>query len=262
MRHPVLTAIAVFLLAGCVKEERTGCPCYLTLNLDEVIADREFSEAVATLTPCVNGNTGRDLLALHEYEKVGYEKKVRKDLVNISVICGHRNGVFEDDCILFAENTQSDPIMAYAESKLCDAETAEADVRLHKQYCRMQFKPEGLEEGEEYPYRLRVRAECNGLKLYDLMPVEGVFSAEAVSGIVGEMSVDIPRQKRNSMKLDIVGPAGDVVHTVNLGAALSNAGYDWRKEDLDDVIVRIDYAKAEFEIGIIPWETYYETVDI
>lgn len=264
MRRVLNVGLALFLLAGCVKEERGDCPCYLTLNLDAVVEEGKFSEAVTTLTPSMDRGTDRDLVNLEKYETSGYEKKVRRELVSVSVICGQKNALFcDEDCLRFEVYAQADPIMAYAGNVLCDSDRATADVVLHKQYCRICFLKEGTDSGEEYPYRMRVTAAYNGMNIYDLSPVEGVFIADAVTGDSGNPSVVIPRQKGSSvLRLDIMSLDGVVQCSIDLGVYFSRMAYDWEKEDLDDVDLKIDYTKAQVEIGIIPWEANYETIDI
>jgi len=257
----VMTAV-LLLLTSCVKEERTDCPCYLTLNFDKVIAERIYGEAVTTLTPCEHGNTDRKLIVLSDYEKVGYETKVRRKNVRVSVVCGYKNNIFGEDCLLTAEDMQADPVMAYAGSTLCDADCAEMEVTLHKQYCRISFLYDGMESGEEFPNRVRVSAECNGMNLYDLMPLTGGFSAEAAYDPSGELCLILPRQNRNAISVDVMSVDDELLYRMDLGLAFSSVGYDWTKEDLDDVSIRIDYSKPEIEMEIIPWETYYETFDI
>jgi len=262
MRRLVIPGMILALLSGCVKEERGACPCYLTLDLEAVIERGEYADAVATLSPCIDGGTDRNLLDLCEYGEYGYEKKVMKDMVSISVVCGQGNAVFSGDCMRIPLNSQADPIMAYAENVLCESEKRTAYVKLHKQYCHMRFIQEGEDSWSQGTYRSRVVAECNGMNLYDLSPVEGVFMAEVVSGEGGVQSLLIPRQKKSALRLDILNADGEAINVVDLGTAFSKAGYDWGKEDLDDISIRIDYAKAEFEIIVIPWDTNYETIDI
>ncbi|MCQ2181874.1 MAG: hypothetical protein MJY89_00495 [Bacteroidales bacterium] len=262
MYRTAIAGLTLCLLAGCVKEERKDCPCYLTLDLDAVIREREFSEAVTSFSPCMNGPVDRDLIILREYEEVGYEKMVMREMVSVSVVCGQKDAVFDGDCLRVTKNAQADPVMAYAENVLCDAERVKAEVTLHKQYCRINFLRNGVDPGEKYPYGMRVTAACNAMNIYDLTPVEGLFIADAIVGDDGNPYVVLPRQKQNALRLDIMDIDGRVLHSIDLGEVFREMSYDWGKEDLDDVNLKIDYTKAEVEIGIVPWETNYETIDI
>ena len=265
MRSPLIAAAVLALLAAsCVKEERTDCPCFLTLDLDKVISDSDYSEAVATLGPCTDRTIDQKRIALMDYEGVGYEKKVPKETVRISVVCGFKNGNFRDDCYLVPENQQSDPIMAFAESRRCSRERESAEVELHKQYCRIKFKFLGIGEDEEIPYDLRIRADCNGIGLYDLQPIEGAYTATALKSNSGELTMILPRQKSGAVALDLVDAGGDVVHVMDVGARMDLLGYDWTKADLDDVSIEIDFCSATMNVGILPWDINYdyETIDI
>lgn len=263
MRRAVFAAVAAcFLWNGCVKEERSACPCYLTFNLDRVIGEGGFDEAVATLGPCSDRALEQERIALWEYEGTGYEKKVLKDVVRASMVCGFKNGIFRNDCYLVPKSLQSDPIMAYALSMRCMGEREEVNVELHKQYCRIHFSFAGVEARAEFPYELRVRADCNGFNLYDLSPVEGEYTAMALETNSGDLSVVLPRQKSNELALDLLDFKAELAYVVDLGSMLEKRGYDWTKTDLDDVEVEIDYAMTEFIVEIIPWERKYEKIDI
>ena len=263
MNRAVIAAAAVcLLLPGCVKEDRTGCPCYLTLNFDGVIANDGYVEAVTTLTPCSDRKQEQEKIDIWDYEGVGYEKKVVKDLVRASVVCGFKNGSFREDSYIVPKSVQCDPIMAFAFTKRCEGERENAVVELHKQFCRIHFKFVGLESRSEYPYELRVRADCCGLSLYDLQPVEGEYTAIAVETNSGDLSVVLPRQKVSAVSLDLLDTDAEVAQTVDLGARMEAMAYDWTKADLDDIVVEIDYALANVETEIIPWDTTYETIDI
>lgn len=263
MKRAVIAAVVVCLLPlGCVKEDRMGCPCYLTLNFDRVITEDGYFEAVTTLTPCSDRAQDQEKINIWDYEGVGYEKKVVKDQVRASVVCGFKNGSFRDDSYIVPKSVQCDPIMAFALSKRCEGERETAEVELHKQFCRIHFRFVGLGSRSEYPYELRVRADCCGLRLFDLQPVEGEYTAIAVETNSGDLSVVLPRQKVNAVALDLLDAKAQVAQTVDLGARMEAMGYDWAKADLDDIVVEIDYTLANVETEIIPWDTTYETIDI
>ena len=49
--------------------------------------------------------------------------------------------------------------------------------------------------------------------------------------------------------------------TFALGNYIQQCGYDWTSEDLQDIVVKIDYACTRISITVGPWEYSYD-VDI
>ena len=78
---------------------------------------------------------------------------------------------------------------------------------------------------------------------------------------LGEYRTLLLRQSSDSsLFLDVLLPAGDseadweLQYTVSLSDAMAAVYYDWTKEDLDDVSLRVDYARAEVTVEISEWE--------
>lgn len=256
--------VPLFLCTSCVKEERGDCPCYLTLDFDEVIREGLYEEAVATLGPCSDKMLEQRRISLEDYEGTGYEIKVPRDLIQASVVCGFKNVNFSGAEASVPINEQADPIMAFGLERVFDNERETVNVVLHKQFCRIHFTISGLETRTEFPYELCIKALCNGLKLHDLSPVEGAFCAMALEDESKNLSVLVPRQKRNVMSMEFIDKIDGHVQTVNIGEKLEQMGYDWTKADLDDVSINVDFVQMSVQVAIVPWvyDYGYETIEI
>ena len=60
-----------------------------------------------------------------------------------------------------------------------------------------------------------------------------------------------------------IGETGGDSFRVDLQAILREAGYSWRKKDLDDIWIGLDYVRGTAEVTIEPWrggDTYDETI--
>ena len=264
MKRFKYVAVALLAFSSCtIKEPRAGCPCLLKLDLDEVIASGRYSKAVATLGPCSDKRIGQEMIEVAPYAGTGYEKTVPRQLVRTSVVCGFNNSIFHSDTLWVNENVQADPIWAFALEKECTEEVETVHVSLHKQFCRMNFVAAGESDLRDYPYVLRVKAGCCGIKLYDLQPVEGTFSAVVREDAAGRLTLDVPRQKENALLLEMLDRTAfekggtEVLYTLDLGQKLEQTGYEWAAEDLDDVTVKIDYARASFSVEVLPWDDDY-----
>lgn len=265
MKRLVLSILFSFLLcASCVKEERGNCPCYLILDFDELIGQGAYVEAIATLSPSTDRSLYQQKISIGEYEGRGYEIRVPKDLVKASVICGFKNVNFTGDRITVPYNQQSDPVMAFGVERNITGERDTLQVALHKQFCRMDFRISDLDTREEFPYELRVSAECNGLSLPDLTPLTGGFSAMAIEDETQNLSIRVPRQQRNILSMEVLDKRDGHIYSVNLGETLDDLNYDWNKADLDDIVLVVDFVQMSVEVVLVPWdENYdYETIDI
>ena len=67
--------------------------------------------------------------------------------------------------------------------------------------------------------------------------------------------MNVPRQKDNTLKLDIVSGDG-AVRTFAIGNYIEASGYSWDSEDLKDIALEIDYSRTMLLFRIGAWEKY------
>lgn len=260
-------AVALSVLCSCsVKEDRSLCPCYVDLIVDEFVRDGFSSGTVAFSS---DNFDSRDEISLVEYVPEGYSVAVPRRVVKAACVCGLDRCRVSGNSISIPEGEASDPIMSYRESFVPQGDEYELYAVPHKQYCRVDFVLENPMEG--YPYVFRVRSDCSGLDMFDLVPVKGSFSALVHPNALGEYRTLLLRQSRDAdLLLDVFLPVGERVsdwelqYTVSLSDALAAVSYDWGKEDLDDVSLMVDYARAEVTVEISEWEgsEYDKNVEI
>lgn len=147
-------------------------------------------------------------------------------------------------------------------------------VRLHKNFCRIDIQVMDV-DGEEFPFKLRVRGNVNGYGL-DGKPALGAFLCDAESsetesagsgtesdgddsGAASESTgyghgyaVTVPRQTDDSLTLEIVTDDG-VAKSFAIGNYISASGYDWTSADLKDICLEIDYARTVISFTIDKW---------
>lgn len=254
------TIVAVLLLACCsVKEERSGCPCLLNLDLDEVIAEGRFSEAVATVGPSSERPVGQETIEVEPYRGVGYEITVPRRSMMTSVVCGNAPSSVIGSCV----DAGTSPVMAFAEKVNLDSETERAQVlvRLHKQYCRMTLVLEGYSAGADFPFVIDLKAQTRSIDLYGLEPCGDPLEETLPENLV----INIPRQNPSApLSLVLKDLTGEVQYEMDLGAKLAAAGYDWTDEDLSDVSVTLDYSHLQCSVTVLDWEddSQYRQIDI
>ena len=167
----------------------------------------------------------------------------------------------------------------------CEKVSARADrvtvpVRLHKNFCRIDIQVRDV-DGEEFPFKLRVRGNVNGYGL-DGKPARGAFLCDAErsetkssgtesdgddSGTASESTgsghgyaVTVPRQTDDSLTLEIVTGDG-VAKSFAIGNYIAASGYDWTSADLKDICLEIDYARTVISFTIDKW-THSEQFEV
>lgn len=169
----------------------------------------------------------------------------------------------------------------------CEKVSARADrvtvpVRLHKNFCRIDIQVRDV-DGEEFPFKLRVRGNVNGYGL-DGKPARGAFLCDAErsetesagsgtesdgddSGTASESTgyghgyaVTVPRQTDDSLTLEIITDDG-VAKSFAIGNYIAASGYDWTSADLKDICLEIDYARTVISFTIDKW-THSEQFEV
>lgn len=264
--HPrvrkVILAIVLPLLPACsVKENRDACPCYVNYNFDELISEGYRSALVSVSSDVSLYREDLDLLSV---AGSGLDVPVPKTYVRSSVVLGLDRSYRSGDTLAVRENVEADAVYVWSDLRLCREEVVSLRPRPRKQYCKVDIIVTGVPPGAEYPYDMQVRANCCGLDLFDLLPVEGKYSTVVRKNNTSSYSVRIPRQKESDIILDFLEKSGDdePVGGIDLGNEMDKKGYDWTKESLDDIFVILDFVRMDFSLKIVEWDPYKLEIEI
>lgn len=262
-KYALLTAAALtgaVLLSSCsIKEDRAECPCWLTLYYDNVIHMHDYSKALVTVFASeVVVQENVDIIPL---EGVGNEYPVpRRENIAMCAV-GHENLWWKHDTLTVPTGLDWGRVFLDTQHVDCSGDLAEAVFDVHKEYCQVNFILVGLNDASTYPFDIRVRANCNGVRMRDRKPVHGAFTTYAQPENTAELfRVRVPRQEANEMTMDLLHKRpdhdykeDDLLMTLDLGNAMSAVGYNWGKEDLDDIYVTVDFVLGTYSVTIIPW---------
>lgn len=240
------------LTACSVKEDRTACPCYTSVQVGEYI-EAGFSSAMLSFSS--DRLVRRENISLAEHEDVAYVASLERRTHRASLVAGLDRMLIRSDSLLVPLGHDSDPLWLYSEKFYCAEDEYTIQARPHKQYCRLEIELEGLSSEDKTMCSFRVMAEACGLDLYSRSPLEGAFRADAVRGLDGRFSLLLPRQGDGGILLEVSGGAAGAADpfVVDVSSRLKAAGYDWTLEDLKDVSITVDYAKADISIKILDW---------
>lgn len=283
-----------FTCPGCsVKEDRDLCPCTLVLEFPSEDAER-LQEGV---TVCMRGYYGDgfslcDTLLAGQpasggaSDGVSYSYVVPKGDIDLAVaysadgLAGELNS--SGKWIEIDEGRPCPSIWTCCEKVSARADRVTVPVRLHKNFCRIDIQVRDV-DGEEFPFKLRVRGNVNGYGL-DGKPARGAFLCDAESaetegtgfgtesdgddsGTASEntgsghgYAVTVPRQTDDSLTLEIVTGDG-VAKSFAIGNYIASSGYDWTSADLKDICLEIDYARTVILFTIDKW-THSEQFEV
>lgn len=272
IRHIMIPAAfgLAFLVASCsVKELRTDCPCYLAMDPEGFrnAGMKKVTVSVSTDSSLVN----RESIELGMFTQEPYYMAVPRRMNSVSVAGGFgENSILKGDTLRVADGKMSDPLMVFTGDVACMGDNAEIRPVPHKQYCKISIFIVGKMPGDDYPYRYRINHACNGLDLRTLAPLDGRGSFALEENLQSVMECRLIRQKNMDLSIDVLReePDGDgssavwkKISSIRLGAKLAQQGYDWTREDLDDVVITIDFSKADVNLEIQPWTDVFLEYD-
>ena len=275
----IMGMAVMLLLSSCfVKEDRDGCPCWMTVEMP----DRVGQDGSVVLR--LRGNSDEDAVdyAYKVTEAVradvgALEYEVPRGAVGVSAVAfgneipgraGYdgKSAGYDGDEIRVPVGEQMDSLYGFFKMYHTRCESVLCDVELHKEFCTVSFTLG--KDGYSSPYDIEVWGNVAGVSAWDLMPLDGDFRF-APSLENGVYQVRVPRQVDNSLELvmleipDQVGydgeRAGDdgervVVDRLPLGEYIARSGYDWTAEDLDDVNVALDLEMQQVTITVSGWD--------
>ena len=278
----VMWMAGMLLLSSCsVKEDRSGCPCWMTVDLSDVAESRwklpkvqscaEYQEVTNSLESRqhiaesvvlrLRGNSDEDEVdysyQVTEAVRAGVgalEYEVPRGSVGVSAVAfGNEipgQAGYDGDEIRIPVGEQMDSLYGFFKMYHTRCESVLCDVELHKEFCTVSFTLG--EDGYTSPYDIEVWGNVAGVSAWDLMPVLGVFRYAPMQKN-GVYQVRVPRQVDNSLELVMLEDS-EIVDRLPLGEYIARSGYDWTAEDLADVNVVLDLEMQQVMITVSGWE--------
>ena len=241
---------ALLSLAACsIKEDRTPCPCWLSIDFTKV------PQQNVNVAAWGDSELFSERIAVKDYlEAESYEKTVPKGYVYTSVVSGERDMQRSGARLTIPLGHDADSIYAHAASVECLGEFAKDTAQLHKQFARV-FVSVEIPQGHDYPYTFSACSNVCGMDMRDLSPIEGEFRYDLTIGEDNICMFCLPRQKEDGSELRLlIHDKGEVIETIPIAEWIDKMGYNWLKKDLEDIYIGVDYAKAEVSITIKGWD--------
>ena len=253
----VMWMVGMLFLSSCsIKEDRDGCPCWMTVEMSDLVGHDGEKVGQDGRSPVGAGDDGCVVLRLRgnsDEDAVDYEYRVteavRVDVgaleyevprgsVGVSAVAlgneipgragydGLKAG-YDGDEIRVPVGEQMDSLYGFFKMYHTRCESVLCDVELHKEFCTVSFTLG--EDGYSSPYRIEVWGNVAGVSAWDLIPVKGDFRYAPVQKN-GVYQVRVPRQEDNSLELVMVEMPDQVGHD---GRSPVGAGDDGERTVVD-----------------------------
>ncbi len=233
----VMWMVGMLFLSSCsIKEDRDGCPCWMTVDLSDVAESRWKSPEVQSniehqdviKSPESRSNVAENVLLRlrgnSDEDEMDYsyqvtevvktdvgtlEYEVPRGAVGVSAVAfsneipgraGYdgKSAGYDGDEIRVPVGEQMDSLYGFFKMYHTRCESVLCDVELHKEFCTVSFTLG--EDGYSSPYRIEVWGNVAGVSAWDLMPVQGEFRYAPILKN-GVYQVRVPRQVDNSLEL-------------------------------------------------------------
>ena len=239
--------LPLLLVPSCsVKEDRTACPCGLTLELAGLPVRPVFLRVTGegySWTEVVHADT---VLVL----------PVPKGEVAVSAVGGAL--AEEDGSVRIPEGEEAPSLYLFHADISTEVEQVVLPVVLHKQFCTLELLFKGP-PGYGPPFEVAVEGFYGGWEA-DGSPASGPFSRRLLPGSDGRAVLRLPRQGDDSLLMHIVF-SDQVVRTFAMGSYIAASGYDWTAPDLEDLTLQVDISLTSVTISSDLW-TQTEEIEL
>ena len=231
--------LPLLLVPSCsIKENRTACPCGLTLDL--------IGLPVRPVVLSVIGEGYSWMEVVHADTVLVLP--VPKGEMAVSAVGG---ALAEGDgSVQIPKGEEAPPLYLFHADVSTDTEQVVLPVKLHKQFCTLELSFKGP-PGYTPPFEAAVEGFYGGWAP-DGSPAPGSFSRRLLPGAEGRTSLRLPRQGDDSLLMHIVF-SDQVVRTFALGSYIAAAGYDWSAPDLEDLSLQVDISLTSVTISSDLW---------
>lgn len=242
--------IAVLLAAGScsVKEERSECPCWLKVFIEPFPHEGAVVSAYAT-QQVFSARVDKE-----SYEGC-YEATVPRALLEVSCHNRPSSMLAKGSLVTIAKGDQSDSLYAHHAMVDCTGEEAVDRAKLCKQFATVYMTFENPGNAKTCPYDVRISGKVDGMDMASFSPHEGAFEYAPAETQPLFYQFRIPRQKDSTLSLDLYSKEdGSFVDSLPLGMYIKESGFDWQAESLEDIVIKVNFAKIEISVKVSEWD--------
>lgn len=252
----LLIAAACILLASCtVKEDRTVCPSWVTVRSNGYVCNGVSSESLRITFSSDNDVAAEGTASWQDFIGGKFVIQVPRKHVFFCGLTGYDESHRDNDCITVPEGLQFDRVFGFYDEQFLIEEERTFEEPVNKHHAVLILSVVGYNK-VKYPFVVKLVSNTDGIMLYRKEGHAGRFAYTMNEGDDGKYRCVLPRQCDGSLCLCLFRSSGEEVTTIPVGEQLAQSGYDWAKDDLDDIPVILDFSKNEILIEVNDWETY------
>lgn len=249
-----LLMVSVLLVSCSVKEDRTGCPCFMILDFGGIetadLMDRGFKNMDVHV--CAAGEAFADETFMLKNGVKEFFIAVPKTGVDVAVYCADGGRYSVLDGFTVDSGSPFPRVYMSAESVDTGSDVIRRAITLHKNWCGLKLCLKSSDNGIRTPFKVRLIGNVDGY-CPSGRPHEGHFDYTSDVSMRSECVVNIPRQVDESLWMQVIyGESGDI-RSFPIGEFIAASGYDWKAPDLDDVSVEMDFTKTGLAFSISGW---------
>ena len=256
LRAVTAAALCAGLLISCsVKEDREGCPCFLTLDFEEVETAGLVKKGLDSLVLAVRAKDDfyvESGFSLRELV-MEYELAVPKSQIDVVAACGPGLAELSKGGVAIPEGSECPALYLFSDSFPALTGEMRRIVRLHKEYCILTVSMKTSFNAVARPYRIRLEGNVAGCSM-DGTPSEGLFNCFSTPSVGGLCHLNVPRQRDGSLRLEVYFLDSDEVRSFPVGEYILKSGYDWTAPDLEDVNVEMDFSRSSLTVSTSKWK--------
>lgn len=237
------------MVSCSIKESRSECPGYLTVNVPD-------DSRVITPVGMVAWDGEKELFRhSHDTAVDGFSwlKTLKRGDFTFLAYTGVVNSIDYENRIIIPVGQQCDSLYAYHEAVSLEEEYT-VDVSLKKQFATVHLDLLQHHVGLA-ALTLQITSNTSGFDIVDFSPIEGPYLYSfQTDGTERIASFRVPRQMDDSMLFTVIAPDGRPLTEIALGEKIAQQMYDWTTEELQDVFVTVDFQYGVYTISIGDWE--------
>ena len=249
------------LVESCsVKEDRSECPCILTLDLSDVDYELLREAGLTEMGIIVASESGICVRKSVSMEEAPQEcvVAVPRSRVNLCAVCGDGSS-WKDSSMIVDEGKECPRYYALFDSFDTFQDEVSRKVVLHKNHCILTVRLKGSYGVPSRRFSVTAEGDVCGFDMNG-NPVPGPYHAVSKDSTDGVCCVCLPRQRDGSLSIQIRFPGSEDIRTFPLGDYILQSGYDWNALDLEDIDVEVDFSLTGVSFSIDTWKKtlYFE----
>ena len=247
-RFLIPLAFAISLASCTVIEDRSECPCWLEVRLEECREDTDelFLQG---------WNNTKSLFTDHiavtpESERTSY--KVERGTVFYSAYYGLSGDNIKSGKYVIPQGSQMTYFYGYKAQVTVDTDFAKDVAKPIKQYCNLTVIFDEDFSSRYQDMEAIISSTSGIINLNTFQAEEGVFSVKRYPGRDSQLTCCLPRQGFGDLTLELF-ENGMPICSWNLSAALDVAKYDWKAGALKDARVTLSLTSSDIDVVIGDW---------